>query len=208
MYLCRYVLLQGLSGTAGGFLQIVPLAIYYVKLYLLGSTPRSVYNIKYGSRSVAWGTTFPGLTLLVVIGESIITVDFEVLDLPTIARSSGILDHFPDHQRFRLCHILCVLHALQVFVFVAVSTISGERYGWTVLPQSNPAYLRWVVCSTGLPVRVVLFGSGYEWECQCCSGGCSYDRLDRVHCTFFCMPLASTYDLQTYFFPYSSSSKC
>jgi hypothetical protein len=61
--------------VAGGFLQAVPLAIYYVKLILLGSTPRSVYNIKYGLRSIAWGTTFPGITLLVVItlGYSIIS---------------------------------------------------------------------------------------------------------------------------------------
>ncbi|KAJ7826987.1 hypothetical protein B0H14DRAFT_3144736 [Mycena olivaceomarginata] len=63
----RCTILQGLTGTARGFLQIVPLVVYYVKLFLLGSTPRSVYGIKYGARSVAWGTTFPGITLLVVI---------------------------------------------------------------------------------------------------------------------------------------------
>ncbi|KAJ7686662.1 hypothetical protein B0H17DRAFT_984958 [Mycena rosella] len=66
-FFLTYTILQGLSGTAGGFLQIVPLVIYYVRLFLLGSTPRSVYGIKYGARSVAWGTTFPGITLLVVI---------------------------------------------------------------------------------------------------------------------------------------------
>lgn len=65
-----YVILQGLAVTAGGFLQAVPLVIYYVKLFILGSTPRSIYGIKYGARSVAWGTTFPGITLLVVIGSS------------------------------------------------------------------------------------------------------------------------------------------
>jgi len=60
--------------VAGGFLQIVSLIVYYVKLYLLGSTPRSVWGIKYGKSSVAWGTLFPGITLLVVIslGYSII----------------------------------------------------------------------------------------------------------------------------------------
>ncbi|KAJ7512679.1 hypothetical protein B0H11DRAFT_1897989 [Mycena galericulata] len=67
-FFLTYMILQGLSGTAGGFLQIVPLVIYYVKLFLLGSTPRSIYGIKYGARNVAWGTTFPGVTLLVVIG--------------------------------------------------------------------------------------------------------------------------------------------
>jgi calcium permeable stress-gated cation channel len=68
-YHLRYVILQGLSGTAGGFLQIVPLAIYYVKLFILGSTPRSVWGIKYGARSVSWGTLFPGISLLVTISE-------------------------------------------------------------------------------------------------------------------------------------------
>ncbi|TFK49099.1 DUF221-domain-containing protein [Heliocybe sulcata] len=66
-FFLTYVLLQGLSGTASGFLQAVPLLLYYVKLFILGSTPRSVYKIKYVGRSVAWGTLFPGTTLLVVV---------------------------------------------------------------------------------------------------------------------------------------------
>jgi len=74
-FFLTYIVLQGLSGTAGGFLQAIPLAIYYVKLFILGSTPRSVYGIKYGLQSIEWGTTFPGITLLVVIalGYSIIS---------------------------------------------------------------------------------------------------------------------------------------
>ncbi|KAG5638302.1 hypothetical protein H0H81_000827 [Sphagnurus paluster] len=74
-FFLTYITLQGLAGVAGGFLQIVPLIIYYVKLFILGSTPRAVYGIKYGLRNVAWGTTFPGVTLLVVIalGYSIIS---------------------------------------------------------------------------------------------------------------------------------------
>ncbi|KZT25738.1 DUF221-domain-containing protein [Neolentinus lepideus HHB14362 ss-1] len=66
-FFLTYVLLQGLSGTASGFLQAVPLVMYYVKLFLMGSTPRSVYKIKYVGRSVAWGTLFPATTLLVVV---------------------------------------------------------------------------------------------------------------------------------------------
>ncbi|KAJ7634798.1 hypothetical protein FB45DRAFT_474770 [Roridomyces roridus] len=66
-FFLTYTILSGLSGTAGGFLQIVPLVVYYVKLFLLGSTPRSIYGIKFIGRSVAWGTLFPGITLLVVI---------------------------------------------------------------------------------------------------------------------------------------------
>ena len=48
----------------------MPLIVYYVKLFILGSTPRSVYNIKYGLRSVSFGTLFPSTTLLVVISKS------------------------------------------------------------------------------------------------------------------------------------------
>ena len=45
------------------------------KITLLGSTPRSVYTIKYSPRTSIWGTLFPTTTLLVVItlGYSIIS---------------------------------------------------------------------------------------------------------------------------------------
>ncbi|KAH9941598.1 uncharacterized protein BXZ73DRAFT_97988 [Epithele typhae] len=66
-FFLTYIVLQGLTGTASGFLQIVPLVLYYVKLFILGSTPRSIYTIKYTLRSVSWGTLFPAMTLLVVI---------------------------------------------------------------------------------------------------------------------------------------------
>ena len=69
-FFLTYIILQGLSGTASGFLQAAPLVLYYVKLFILGSTPRSVYNIKYGTRNVSFGTLFPATTLLVVISES------------------------------------------------------------------------------------------------------------------------------------------
>ncbi|OJA10645.1 hypothetical protein AZE42_04527 [Rhizopogon vesiculosus] len=66
-FFLTYIILQGLSGVAGGFLNAVGLVLYYVKLSLLASTPRSVYNIKYAPSTIAWGTVFPGVTLLVVI---------------------------------------------------------------------------------------------------------------------------------------------
>ncbi|KIJ61898.1 hypothetical protein HYDPIDRAFT_176850 [Hydnomerulius pinastri MD-312] len=74
-FFLTYIILQGLSGAAGGFLAVVQLVLYYVKLVILGSTPRSIYNIKYGARTVAWGTLFPSITLLTVItfGYSIIS---------------------------------------------------------------------------------------------------------------------------------------
>ncbi|KIK93365.1 hypothetical protein PAXRUDRAFT_34109 [Paxillus rubicundulus Ve08.2h10] len=74
-FFLTYIILQGLSGSAGGFLAVVQLVLYYVKLFILGSTARSVYGIKFGPRTVAWGTLFPSITLLTVItlGYSIIS---------------------------------------------------------------------------------------------------------------------------------------
>ncbi|GJE85442.1 DUF221-domain-containing protein [Phanerochaete sordida] len=66
-FFLTYIILQGLSGTASGFLQVVPLVLYYVKLFILGSTPRSVYKIRYTLRNVSWGTIWPATTLLLVI---------------------------------------------------------------------------------------------------------------------------------------------
>ncbi|KAG8960835.1 hypothetical protein FRC03_006078 [Tulasnella sp. 419] len=66
-FFLTYIILQGFTNTAGGLLQIVPLILYYVKLFLLGSTPRSIYNIKYVLRNVAWGTLFPSVSLITVI---------------------------------------------------------------------------------------------------------------------------------------------
>ena len=70
-----FIVLQGLLGTATGLLQAWPLVKYYAKLTLLGSTPRSVYDIKYSPRTSDWGTIFPDTTLLVVItfGYSVIS---------------------------------------------------------------------------------------------------------------------------------------
>lgn len=69
-FFLTFVILQGLTATASVLLTLVPLVIYYVKLILLGSTPRSIFNIKYTMRSVQWGTLFPTITLLVVICQS------------------------------------------------------------------------------------------------------------------------------------------
>jgi hypothetical protein len=78
-------MLQGLSGTGSGFLQIGPFVMYYVKIIFLASTPRSVYKIKYSPRTSEWGTLFPAITQLVVItfGYSIISPVINGLALAT-----------------------------------------------------------------------------------------------------------------------------
>lgn len=89
-FFLTYFVTTSFAGAAGALLQIAKLVIYYVKLVLLGSTPRSVFNVKYSMSTVAWGTLvrdfslstdsalalihsgaqWPSMTLLTVIGLS------------------------------------------------------------------------------------------------------------------------------------------
>ncbi|KAL5522727.1 hypothetical protein ACEPAG_8745 [Sanghuangporus baumii] len=66
-FFLTYVILQGLSGTGAGFLQISYFLVYYLKLTLVGSTPRALYNVKYKLKMAKFGEIFPDVTLLVVI---------------------------------------------------------------------------------------------------------------------------------------------
>lgn len=62
-----------------GFLQIVSFLLYYVKLFLQGSTPRSVYKVKYTLNNVKWGTLFPATTLIAVIGAQLSLLTYGIL---------------------------------------------------------------------------------------------------------------------------------
>ncbi|KAK0563049.1 phosphate metabolism protein 7 [Tilletia horrida] len=66
-FFLSFIALQGLTGAASGFLRVAPLAVYYIKLFLLGSTPRKVWHINHDMGAVAWGTLFPVTTLITVI---------------------------------------------------------------------------------------------------------------------------------------------
>ena len=65
-----FIMLQGLLGTALVLSQVMPLVMYCykrLKITLFGSSPRSVYDIKYSPRTSDWGTLYPSTTILVVI---------------------------------------------------------------------------------------------------------------------------------------------
>ncbi|KAJ3525311.1 hypothetical protein NM688_g8420 [Phlebia brevispora] len=97
-FFLTYIILQGLSGTASGFLQVVPLVLYYVKLFILGSTPRSIYGIKYGLRNVAWGTLFPSTTLLVVIALAYSIISPIINGLASTNPSRAIPEDYSSHR--------------------------------------------------------------------------------------------------------------
>ncbi|KAK8869970.1 hypothetical protein IAR55_000540 [Kwoniella newhampshirensis] len=61
------LVLTQFTGTMGNLLRITTLVIYYIKVILLGGSPRSVYNSRYQLSTVSWGTTFPSVTVYAVI---------------------------------------------------------------------------------------------------------------------------------------------
>ncbi|KAJ5159840.1 uncharacterized protein N7482_006844 [Penicillium canariense] len=63
-----YIVLQGLSFSAGALLQIVGLILGKVLGKFLDSTPRKMYNRWSNLAGLGWGTVYPAFTLLAVIG--------------------------------------------------------------------------------------------------------------------------------------------
>ena len=63
-----YFVLQGLTISAGGVLQIVGLILFRVLGKLLDSTPRKMYKRWSSLSGLGWGTVFPIYTNLTVIG--------------------------------------------------------------------------------------------------------------------------------------------
>lgn len=63
-----YIILQGLSFSAGALLQIVGLILSKVLGKLLDKTPRKMYNRWSSLAGLSWGTVYPAFTLLIVVG--------------------------------------------------------------------------------------------------------------------------------------------
>jgi hypothetical protein len=150
-FFLTYVLLQGLAGTASGFLQIGPLVVYYAKITLLASTPRSVYKIKYNPRTSEWGTLFPRMTQLVAItfGYSIISPIINGLafgafflfyflykylftwvnDQPSSSETGGLF--FPK----AINHIFAGLYVQQLFLCILFFLAENEKSKPSALPE-------------------------------------------------------------------------
>ena len=128
-----------------GLLQLVPLARYYFGITLSGSTtPRSVYNIKYGPRTSNWGTIFPSTTLLVVItfGYSVISpmingiafVTFFLLYMLYKYLFTWVIDHPPSSDTGGLFFPKAIQH---VFVGLYIQQISLCTLFFLPLGNSN-----------------------------------------------------------------------
>lgn len=63
-----YIILQGLSFSSGALLQIVPLILGKILGKFLDSTPRKMYTRWSNLAGLGWGTVYPAVTLLTVVG--------------------------------------------------------------------------------------------------------------------------------------------
>jgi hypothetical protein len=64
-----YIILQGLSFSSGALLQIVPLILGKILGKFLDSTPRKMYTRWSNLSGLGWGTVYPSVTLLTVVGK-------------------------------------------------------------------------------------------------------------------------------------------
>lgn len=64
-----YIVLQGLTFSSGALLQIVGLILGKILGKLLDSTPRKMYKRWSSLAGLGWGTVYPPVTLLAVIGK-------------------------------------------------------------------------------------------------------------------------------------------
>ena len=71
-----YFILQGLTFSSGALLQIVGLILSKVLGTLLDNTPRKMYKRWSTLAGMKWGTVFPVLTNLCVIGMSLAGLSF------------------------------------------------------------------------------------------------------------------------------------
>ncbi|KAI8451639.1 hypothetical protein BY996DRAFT_7281872 [Phakopsora pachyrhizi] len=68
IFFMTYMVTTSLNGAASSLLQVFDLILYYLKLSVFASTPRSVFNICYTMSRPQFGTLFPNTTLLATLG--------------------------------------------------------------------------------------------------------------------------------------------
>jgi len=173
------------SIPAGSLLQVAPLVIYYAKLFVLGSTPRSVYSIKYDLRDVFLGTLFPSITMLMVICTFPV---YHTVGSHSHCARPRLHDDLTHYQRDCLhCFLLLVLR-MEIPLPLATRSTCFRGHRWAVLPQGNPAHLRRPLYSTSLPCRAILscaFGEDH-WHphrhphCLHCPVPYGHQRLLRM----------------------------
>ena len=160
--------------SAGGFLAIVQLIVYYVKLSI-PRNPRAIYDIKFGPHSVAWGTLFPAVTLLTVISQFTCIPQHFVADY---LYSPWLLFHRTCHQWSCCSYLLPVLPTLQIPLLVPIHSITCYGHWRFILSSSHAACIRGLVYPTNMSLCTVLPRSGCKKETNCSPRGHSDGNID------------------------------
>lgn len=79
------IMATGLGGASGAILQVVKLLIYYLKVKLLGSNPRSLQKARFAMPSVKFGQGYPQQLLTAVIALSFAAIAPLVTGFATMA---------------------------------------------------------------------------------------------------------------------------
>ena len=66
---------SGMTGAGSAFLQVVPLAMHYLKKKWLGRTPREAYGVSLVMPSIDFGVVLPPISLLATIGLSYVVIN-------------------------------------------------------------------------------------------------------------------------------------
>lgn len=134
-----YLTTTGLGGAGSSLLQIVTLALYYVFLFLLASTPRKVFKIKFKMEGDEWGTLFPATTIFVVIGLAYTTIaPCRLLANWLSPGCSQLQLSVSSRHSVRYAAFLFILLALQVSFHFRMGLPSRKRDRGSVLSACNP----------------------------------------------------------------------
>lgn len=114
VFFLTLIVTNGLAGAAGGILQIARLAIYYIKAFLLGGSPRALYKVQYTMPAVKFGQLYPAQMLIVGRLNTFHCKTCQSNSYLVFSHRPRILHHRTPSVRFRTCHFHTLVVLLQV----------------------------------------------------------------------------------------------
>ncbi|RSH91201.1 hypothetical protein EHS25_009500 [Saitozyma podzolica] len=124
------LLLTQFTGTMGTLLQGITLLLYYVKVLLLGGSPRSVYNSRYQLQTTSWGTQFPNNTVYAVITLVYKYLFIWVYDQPPGSDTGGLF--FPK----AITHVFVGMYIQEVCLCALFFLARDENLNASSIPQA------------------------------------------------------------------------
>ena len=152
IFFLTLIVTSGLSGAAGGVLQIAKLAIYYIKVVLLGGSPRALWKIRYTMPNASWGTTYPAQLLLVVIAIAYSTIAPLVAGFATLTFALYYVSRPKDVEQDNALTSPTAVH-VQVLLHLDLRPAICLRDWWSAFQDCFEPDLRWNLHPAAVPVR-------------------------------------------------------